>query len=119
MTPGRVYVTDSVCYLVTGIEYIYEQPLSMGNQTRYPDFTIEDEESGRKIYWEHCGLLLDPEYKKGWERKLEWYRSSKISPYEEGEGENGILIVTQDNELGGISSKDIDQIIKLVMLKGN
>jgi hypothetical protein len=100
-----------------GVEYIYEQPLTIGNQTRYPDFTIENVESGRKIFWEHCGLLLDPEYKKRWERKLEWYRSNKILPHEEGEGENGILIVTQDGERGEISSKEIDQIIKSVILK--
>jgi hypothetical protein len=102
-----------------GVDYIYEQPLTIGDQTRYPDFTIEDEESGRKMYWEHCGMLLDPEYKKRWERKLEWYRSNNIFPYEEREGKNGILIVTQDNKLGGISSKEIDHIIKSVILKCN
>lgn len=32
------------------IDYLYEQPLTIGGKTRYPDFTIEDSESGRKYY---------------------------------------------------------------------
>lgn len=100
-----------------GVDYIYEQPLTIGDQTRYPDFTIEEEESGRKIYWEHCGMLFDPGYKERWERKLEWYRRNKILPYEKGGGEKGILIVTKDGERGEISSKEIDQIIKSVILR--
>ena len=29
--------------------------------TKYPDFTIEDMESGLTFYWEHCGMLHVPE----------------------------------------------------------
>jgi len=98
-----------------GIDYIYEQALSLGGQTRYPDFTIEEAETGRQYYWEHCGMLLDPQYQKRWGRKLKWYRDNGILPYEEDGGKRGTLIVTQDSGDGGISSKQIEKIIKDIL----
>lgn len=99
--------------LLTGnrVEYSYEQKLSLGGSTRYPDFTIEDAESGVNFYWEHCGMLHLPGYKDRWERKLLWYRSHGILPEEEGGGQNGSLIVTRDDEKGGIDSAEIAEII--------
>jgi hypothetical protein len=98
------------------IDYLYEHPLTLNGRTRYPDFTIEDAESGRKFYWEHCGVLLDPNYQERWERKLKWYRDNGILPWQEGGGPNGTLIVTEDSKEGGISSKDIESIIRSVIL---
>jgi len=100
-----------------GVDYLYEQPLTLGGLTRYPDFTIEDAESGRKYYWEHCGMLIDPQYRQRWERKLAWYREHGILPHEDGGGPNGTLIVTRDTKQGGISSKEIDGLIKDVIVK--
>lgn len=98
------------------VDYMYEQPLTFGEATRYPDFTIEDAETGKKIYWEHCGLLFDKQYQLRWERKLEWYKKNGILPQEQGGGPNGSLIVTSDDERGGISSKDIEELIHKVIL---
>ena len=55
------------------VDFEYEKPLTLSGQTRYPDFTIEDEISGRTIYWEHLGMLDRPDYRASWERKLAWY----------------------------------------------
>lgn len=99
------------------VDYTYEQPLVLNGRTRYPDFTIDDAESGRKFYWEHCGMLMDPQYKSRWERKLKWYRDNGVIPWEEGGGPNGALIVTRDTEAGGISSKEIDELINRVIKK--
>ena len=99
------------------IDYLYEYPLTLNGRTRYPDFTIEDAESGRKFYWEHCGMILDPQYRERWERKLQWYRNNGILPWEEGGGANGTLIVTEDSKEGGISSKDIEDITRRVIMK--
>ena len=99
-----------------GVDYIYEHPLTIDGRTRYPDFTMEDAESGRKLYWEHCGMLVDPDYRQRWERKLEWYRDSGILPWEEGGGPNGVLIVTEDSEAGGISSREIESIVQHVIM---
>jgi hypothetical protein len=98
------------------VDYLYEHPLSLNGHTRYPDFTIEDAESGRKFYWEHCGMLTDPQYRERWERKLIWYRANDVRPWEEGGGTGGTLIVTQDSDKGGISSPEIEEIIKKVVL---
>jgi ATP-dependent exoDNAse (exonuclease V) alpha subunit len=99
------------CLLTKGIKPIYEKPLKIGVVVRYPDFTVEDEETGNIYYWEHCGMMYDPSYKKRWEEKLNWYRENNILPYTEGRGEGGTLIITNDSKKGGISSQEIDAII--------
>lgn len=98
------------------VDYLYEYPLTLNGKTRYPDFTIEDEESGRKFYWEHCGMLIDPQYRERWERKLMWYRENKVLPWQEGGGKGGTLIVTKDSQDGGISSQEIENVIRKVLL---
>lgn len=101
------------------IDYSYEKPLVLGGSPRYPDFTIEDEESGRTFYWEHCGMLHKPEYQTRWESKKAWYAKHDILPFEQGGGKNGTLIETRDTSEGGISSQKISQIIKQVISEGN
>jgi len=99
------------------VEYAYEQPLIIENVQKYPDFTIEDMESGRTFYWEHCGMLHVPSYLNRWKEKLTWYRKNFIIPYEEGGGENGTLIITRESPEGGISSQEIERIIRTVILQ--
>jgi hypothetical protein len=99
------------------IVYSYEKALQLNGSTRYPDFTIEDEESGLTFYWEHCGMLHKPEYRERWEAKKRLYRANGILPYEEGGGENGTLIETRDDVNGGISSQEIATLIKQVILE--
>ena len=36
-----------------------------------PDFTIKFK--GEEFYWEHLGMLHNPEYKKHWDKKKSWY----------------------------------------------
>ncbi len=100
-----------------GVAYQYERPLSIDRVTKYPDFTIEDMDTGRNFYWEHCGMLMVPSYRRNWEDKLKWYRANQILPHDEGEGERGTLIVTQDSPEGGISSQDIEQVIRKLILE--
>ncbi|MCY3689957.1 MAG: AAA family ATPase [Gammaproteobacteria bacterium] len=79
-----------------GIDYQYEQPLVLGGIERLPDFTIIDDDSGLTWYWEHNGLLDNIEYRKRWERKLAAYREEGILPLDEGGGDNGILLLTEE-----------------------
>jgi len=109
-----VIIADRLSHL--GVDYAYEHPLKIANSTKYPDFTIEDMESGTTFYWEHCGMLHVPSYKKRWEEKLLWYRENGIMPHTEGGGKVGTLIVTRDSAKGGISSQNIEQIIKSEIL---
>jgi len=99
------------------VDYLYEQPLTIEGVTKYPDFTIEDAETGQVFYWEHCGMLHDPGYRLRWEDKKRWYKSHGIvEPEIEHKDRRGTLIVTSDNEKGGISSQEIESVIKTVIL---
>jgi hypothetical protein len=96
-----------------GVNYVYEQPLvGSDGKTRYPDFTIEDADSGDTYYWEHCGMLQQEAYRKRWEHKLNWYRAQDILPREEGGGNQGTLIITEDDPQGGIDSQHIYAIVQ-------
>jgi len=94
------------------VDYHYESPLELGGVVKYPDFTIEDDDTGVTYYWEHCGLLHDPAYRRRWEDKREWYRANGVLPVEEGGGPNGALIVTRDQVDGGIDSESIGGMIE-------
>lgn len=90
-----------------GIDYAYERPLTIDDVTKYPDFTIEDMESGVTLYWEHCGMLHVPSYRRRWEEKLAWYQAHGIHPRQDGGGIEGTLIVSRDEANGSIDSAKI------------
>jgi hypothetical protein len=93
------------------VDYHYEQPLELGGVVKYPDFTIEDDDTGKTYYWEHCGMLHDPSYRSRWNEKLAWYKANNILPMEDGGGSAGTLVVTVDQADGGIDSAFIDKRI--------
>jgi ATP-dependent exoDNAse (exonuclease V) alpha subunit len=93
------------------IAYHYEHPLEINGVTKYPDFTIEDDDTGITYYWEHCGMLNDPAYTRRWIEKQRWYRSIGILPLSEGGGTKGTLIVSEDQSDGGIDCSKIDLFI--------
>ncbi len=95
-----------------GIAFEYEKPLKLGGKTRYPDFTIEDEISGKTYYWEHLGLLHREDYRRSWEKKLAWYRNHDVLPREEGDGSKGMLIMTRDQDDGGLDVAAINSVIE-------
>lgn len=97
-----------------GVHYHYENSLELGDAVKYPDFTIEDDDSGITYYWEHCGLLHDPAYRRRWEEKQQWYRGHGIFPIEEGGGPNGTLIITRDQPDGGIDSAVIAALVSKI-----
>lgn len=80
------------------IPFKYEEPLFAPDGTMYlPDFTVTFR--GEKYFWEHVGMLDQPDYKAHWEKKQEWYE--KNFP--------GQLIVTYE---GRNLSQDALEIIK-------
>jgi ATP-dependent exoDNAse (exonuclease V) alpha subunit len=97
------------------VDYTYEQPLTIAGATKYPDFTIEDAESGRNFYWEHCGMLHVPSYLRRWEAKVVWYKNQGILPYDEGRGPRGTLVITRDEANGSIDSAKINHILEAVL----
>jgi hypothetical protein len=111
---SEVIIADNLAD--AGIEYFYEKPLEIGTVTKYPDFTIIDQDTGQVFYWEHCGMLSDLGYRERWEKKLAWYRANGIYPIEEKKDGEAQLIVTEDSLAGGISSKEIQEKIRSIFI---
>jgi hypothetical protein len=95
-----------------GIDYTYEKELRLSEgRTCKPDFTIEDAASGLTVFWEHCGMLDDTEYRERWELKQDWYRENGVLPFPDVGGVNGTLVVTSDDPRSGFDTLEIGKII--------
>ncbi len=66
-----------------GIPYRYECPLSLGHAIIHPDFTVLHRSSRKVYYWEHFGMMDNPEYTEEALRRLDMY------------GKNGIFLGTE------------------------
>jgi hypothetical protein len=97
--------------LSAGVEFGYELALTLGGSTRYPDFTIEDDITGRTIYWEHLGMLERADYRASWEKKLAWYRANGVHPVAEAKPGAPMLVTTEDSSESGL---DMGQVKKLI-----
>ena len=95
-----------------GVSFEYEKALTLGGGTRYPDFTIEDEISGRNVYWEHLGMLEREDYQRSWEKKLAWYRANGVRQPGEELGKKGLLVTTTESSKAGFDSAAVQKIIR-------
>ena len=96
-----------------GIDYCYELPfIGKDGSRRYPDFTIEDPDTGITWLWEHLGMLGNAEYDEKWSKKLEWYRMNGVKTVEDGGGDVATLITT--TEKNGIDHNQIANLIGLI-----
>jgi len=95
-----------------GLIYEYERPLKLGGSTRYPDFTIDDEISGRRILWEHLGMLDNEGYWRSWQQKLAWYRANGVLPESEGGGPEGMLVTSEGSGMTGFDQTKIQATIR-------
>ena len=100
---SEVIIANALHY--NGLDYEYEPELRLEDKVKRPDFKVEDYDTGVVWYWEHCGMMTDPQYKKRWEDKKKFYEKNGIV-----EGKN--LIVTYDDEKGGLDSDLIQRIIE-------
>ncbi|MCM0673874.1 ATP-dependent RecD-like DNA helicase [Micromonospora phytophila] len=83
-----------------GMSYDYEAPFTGADgRTVRPDFTVTTD-LGETVIWEHLGMLADPRYAAKWALKKEWYARNGILPVEDGGGDQGMLVVTDDR--GGV-----------------
>ena len=111
---SEVLIVDHLTRKEKELGYDYrgdEKALTINGVTKYPDFTIEDAESGKNFFWEHCSMLHVPSYRRRWDAKLAWYKANGILPREDGGGPNGILIITRDEANGSIDSEKIAKLI--------
>ena len=86
------------------LDYIYEPVLTLEGIIKRPDFQVLDDDTGEVWYWEHCGMMDDPKYKKRWEDKKAFYKKNGIE-----EGKN--LIITYDVN-GALDSQYVEEIIQ-------
>lgn len=62
------------------IPFRYECALQLGPVITYPDFTIRHPQTGKIYYWEHFGLMDNPDYCKNTYSKLQLYSEHRIYP---------------------------------------
>ena len=71
-----------------GVKYKYECPLDLKTYgIIYPDFTFLSPKTGKEIYWEHEGMMDNPEYVRSAVSKIQTYEKNGLYP-----GEDLILI---------------------------
>ncbi len=85
---SEVFICDTLLH--SSLAFRYEQPLRLGQQIVYPDFTILLG-PGRVIYWEHLGKLLDQRYNSNNRLKISDYIENGYYPGRD-------LIITCEDE---------------------
>ena len=63
------------------IPYCYEKPLDLPGAGRiHPDFTILRKSDRKEVYWEHLGMMDDPEYASSALTRIDLYERNGIFP---------------------------------------
>ena len=88
-----------------GVENVYEKPLRINEYVFHPDFTIRRPRDGKTIYWEHAGMMEDSGYRPKHDWKMSVYEEYGIVPWRN-------LIITYDDDKGGIDMKLVDALIR-------
>lgn len=88
-----------------GIAYKYEKPLKLANNLiYYPDFTFLSPSTRQEIYWEHLGMMDDPNYANAAMVKI---RNYETNGYFRGEK----LILTFESSSLTLDDKWVDTLI--------
>ena len=87
------------------IPYRYEAPIEHPDVKRIPDFTIKRPRDQKIIYWEQLGMMDNEGYRRENNRKLQEYEDIDVTPWNN-------LIMTYDQEDGGIDVRIIDGLIQ-------
>lgn len=87
------------------IPYHYEKPLFLkGYGTIYPDFTVLNLSTRKEYYWEHFGLMNNPEYCEKAIKKIETMQKNGIYIGEK-------LIVTFETQSHPLNMKIVENMI--------
>ena len=109
---SEVIIADTLFRL--GVPYHYEFPLklSSGNGTKttvLPDFLCLNVRTRKEFYWEHFGMMDDPEYAQKSVSKINFYTQNGIFP-----GKN--LIITMETKNSPLKIRDLEKVIKEFLL---
>ena len=97
------YIIDMNLHM-KGIPFRYEAELILGDAVFYPDFTILNPTTMKVIYWEHLGMMDNPEYYKKTFSKLQIYCEHGIVP-----GVN--LIITSETRNEVLDIRYVEELI--------
>lgn len=87
------------------VPYRYECPLYLkGYGTIHPDFTVLNVRLRKEMYWEHMGMMDDPDYISNALHKIDTYEKNNIFPGDQ-------LILTHETSTMPISSRNIEKMI--------
>ena len=101
---SEVLIADSLNRF--SIPYRYEYPLKLKNGiTVHPDFLCLNVRTRQEFYWEHFGMMDNPEYAENAIHKLQQYSENNLHP-----GIN--LILTMETISNPLNLKYIEQQIK-------
>ena len=88
------------------IPYRYESPIYLkGAGQIYPDFTVLNVKKRKELYWEHLGMMDDPNYAEMALQRIAAYEQNCIFP---GEG----LIITYETRKNPLNQKLIMSMIQ-------
>lgn len=87
------------------IPYHYEEILHLPQLTIVPDFTIIHPKTRKIMYWEHFGMIDNPEYFQKYMKKLEVYTQNEIYPGNQ-------LIMTFETKEKPLTLEEIDKVIQ-------
>jgi hypothetical protein len=73
---------------------------------RYPDFTIDDAETGRRVLLEHLGMMDRPDYVRRWKLKEAWYRAAGVA-MDAGQDAGSAPLLLTTTEIGGFDAASI------------
>lgn len=93
-----------------GIPYRYEYELVLNNGTiRRPDFMLLNVNTKKEYYWEHAGMMDNPEYAEAFSRKMNLYTENGIFP-----GVN--LILTFESSRCPLKTQVVERLIRRFLL---
>ncbi len=87
------------------IPFRYEFLLQLGELFLYPDFTIRHPRTGKVYYWEHFGLMDNPDYAEKSSLKIRTYISNGIIPSIQ-------LITTYETKESPLSIEMVEEIVR-------
>ena len=97
-------IIDRTLY-TNGVPFRYEDKLILENTFLYPDFTIRHPKTGQTFYWEHFGLMNQPDYINRACQKIKLYSENGIIP-----GIN--LILTYETREHPLAIDQVEKIVK-------
>ena len=92
------------------IPFCYERPLYLqGMGEVHPDFTVSNVRKRKTLYWEHLGMMDDPEYYHKALRKIEAYEKNGYFPGTD-------LILTHETSERPVSTRILEKTIETYLL---